>query len=131
MRINITDQEAEGKDSGRKVLEKGRHQLRITACQDKTSKSGKPMLELELEKDDIKVWDYILYLNAKWKLSSLLKACELPYKGDIEVNPDDLIGCYVEADVDIQDDPNWGKQNRIKRYYAASIEQAEDTGMPF
>ena len=125
--MKITINENDTKEPKRKTLPKGKYIFRITEAEERQSHSGNDMLCLTLEHESgIKVFDYIVPSKAKWKLATLLKACQLPHSGDVEFSCDDIIGCYVEAEITLQDDPNWGLQNKVKKYNEAPILMTKD-----
>jgi Protein of unknown function (DUF669)/SAP domain len=70
----------------------GLYKMKIAKLEEKESKSGNPMLELELEvpSGDFKgrkVWDYIvLNEGSEWKLRQLVDALGLKAKGSLDTN---------------------------------------------
>lgn len=123
MRISISEEES--KTPERQFFEPGRYTFKIFSAEEKKSKSGNDMIEIVLlhEETGRKVWDYLVITpKSKWRLATLLKACQLPHSGDIDLNIDDLLGAIIDAEIVLQDDPQWGKQNRVKKYMETHFE---------
>jgi hypothetical protein len=76
----------------------GLYRAEIVEAEDTVSSNGNDMLALVLELrggkfDGRKIWEYITYSSAMWRLKQLVKACGLREKGGWDT--DDVIGQEV------------------------------------
>lgn len=68
-------------------------------------------------------------------LKSLLEAVGIDTSGEIEIDPDALVGKKVIAVVTVKDSATWGKQNEVIRFEAcpddATSEESDTENIPF
>ncbi len=104
------------------LLEQGTCSFVIKKAKEVRSKSGNPMIEIEMDVTDINnkvaaVFDYIFYSDAaKWKLVTFCKAVDMEEKlleGMLE--PRDLINKKGQLIVK-HEEYNGDKKNKVNRY---------------
>lgn len=106
---------------GNVVLEEGVYNVTLEAAEVGKSASGKDMLKVrfkEQEQGAAIFENYVLQENCLWKLKELLEAAGFDASGNVEFDPQELIGLEFKAKI-VKEQYNDSDVNRIKKLYAA------------
>lgn len=107
-------------DPNGNFLKDGHYQFVVSHAVESTTKGGDPMIKIEIEiKQNEKTHvlrDYVVIVpKMLWRLKQLCQCVGIDYnKG--QISDAELIGKKGEVEVILQDDPDYGTQNRIARY---------------
>ena len=87
------------------LLNEGKHLLKVTKCEPKTSNNGNEFWSITYEdKDGNRVFDSLFYTE---KTLNRVKKCfsnlGLDVTGSADYTPDDIIGLYMNAEIKIED----------------------------
>lgn len=98
------------------LLNEGKHLLKVTACEEKTSNNGNEFWSIVYEdKEGQKVFDSLFFTE---KTLNRVKKCfsnlGLDVEGEFDYTPDDIIGLYMNAEIKIEDyvDKNGNKKQK-------------------
>jgi hypothetical protein len=100
-----------------KVLPEGVYQLNIDDVQEKVSSSGNPMLLVRFKEpqENTAIFEnYVLIPDSLWKLKELLTPCGIDCDGEIDFDPQSIVGMTVTAKV-IQELYQGEPKNRVKK----------------
>ena len=124
VRINLVKAE-------RKVLPEGDYQFQIAVCEQRTAKSGNPSLHLELltdpevhpEFENVRIFMDLSLLEQSWfrtvELLAAVRGEELvgDEEGDLEFQPEDLVGQMVGAYVIVDDSYDGVARNKVTGFF--------------
>lgn len=98
------------------LLNEGKHLLKVTKCESKTSNNGNEFWSITYEdKDGNKVFDSLFFTE---KTLNRVKKCfsnlGLDISGEFDYAPDDILGLYMNAEIKIEDyiDKNGNKKQK-------------------
>ena len=98
------------------LLNEGKHLLKVTKCEPKTSNNGNEFWSITYEdKDGNKVFDSLFFTE---KTLNRVKKCfsnlGLDINGEFDYAPDDILGLYMNAEIKIEDyvDKNGNKKQK-------------------
>lgn len=98
------------------LLNEGKHLLKVTKCEPKTSEKGNEFWAITYEdKDGTKIWDNLFFTE---KTLNRVKKCfsnlGLDISGEFDYAPDDILGLYMNAEIKIEDyvDKNGNKKQK-------------------
>lgn len=106
---------------GNDPLPEGTYLLTLEHIEQKTSSTGKAMLQARFREEETGTAvfeNYLLQENCLWKLKELLSAAGLECAGNIDFDPESLVGLQFSAKI-VLEDYNDSEVNRIKKIYAA------------
>ena len=117
------------------VLPAGTYDVQIAKIESKPTQTGGMYFSIQLvvvnhpQFTKRTVYDNVNYVNSnptaeaigRNRLAVIGKSCGLMTLSDT----DELIGRVLQADIYIEDDPHYGKSNRIKRYRASTAQASE------
>ena len=114
-------------------VEPGVYPATIKTATEKISKSsGNEMLEIIWSVDKgPDVFDYVTFgPKTAYKVDTLLKATgHAPTKGEeVELKAEDMTGWRAFLDLRIEDDPQFGKKNKVSKYMT---DRGVPEGLPF
>ena len=108
---NISDEE-----TSFELLNEGKHLLKVTKCEEKTSDSGKDFWAITYEdKDGTKIWDNLFFTE---KTLNRVKKCfsnlGLDVEGEFDYTPEDILGLFMNAEIKIEEyvDKNGNKKQK-------------------
>ena len=111
------------------LLDVGEYTLIITSAQEKQSKAGNSMIEVNFseEQTGVKLRDYFVISEKSLpKLKNFLRDIGRPYEGEIEVLPYTWAGERVKAKIGVEsytkNDGTEGKRNKIGFYRSCNTE---------
>lgn len=87
------------------LLTEGKHLLKVTKCEPKTSNNGNEFWSITYEdKDGNRVFDSLFFTE---KTLNRVKKCfsnlGLDIDGEFDYTPDDILGLYMNAEIKIED----------------------------
>jgi hypothetical protein len=98
------------------LLNEGKHLLKVTKCEPKTSEKSNKFWAITYEdKDGTKIWDNLFFTE---KTLNRVKKCfsnlGLDVSGEFDYAPDDILGLYMNAEIKIEDyvDKNGNKKQK-------------------
>ena len=98
------------------LLNEGKHLLKVTKCEPKTSEKGNEFWAITYEdKDKNRVFDNLFFTE---KTLNRVKKCfsnlGLDISGEFDYTPDDILGLYMNAEIKIEDyvDKNGNKKQK-------------------
>lgn len=98
------------------LLNEGKHLLKVTKCEPKTSNNGNEFWSITYEdKDGNRVFDSLFFTE---KTLNRVKKCfsnlGLDISGEFDYAPDDILGLYMNAEIKIEDyaDKNGNKKQK-------------------
>lgn len=96
------------------LLSEGKHLLKVVSCEKKMTKNGNEMFAIKYEdKDGNAVYDNLVFTE---KTLNRVKKCfsnlGLDINGEFDYQPEDLIGCYMNAEIKIEDYEYNGKKGQ-------------------
>lgn len=106
----------------RKTLPDGKYEAELIKCEEKTSKAGKPMLELtwRIYPNDhpmIQLRDWVAIPSGVWKLEKMAKAWgKLDAFNAKTFNPEQHLNETLIVKLKTQEDAKYGEQNSIAGY---------------
>ena len=107
----------------KKLFEAGDYCAELTGVEEKVTKTGKPMLVVNLQihaNDDgpsILLRDWIVAPDSIWKLQKLANALGVVDKfEDQSFNPEDYKGCNIGVTLKVRVDEKYGEQNTVVGY---------------
>lgn len=111
------------------LLHAGEYTLIITSAQEKQSKAGNPMIEVNFseEQTGTKLRDYFVISDKSLpKLKNFLRDIGRPYEGEIEVLPYTWAGERIKAKIGVEsytkNDGTEGKRNKIGFYRPVNMQ---------
>lgn len=131
------------------LLNEGKHLLKVTKCEPKTSEKGNEFWAITYEdKDGTKIWDNLFFTE---KTLNRVKKCfsnlGLDIAGSFDYAPDDIIGLYMNAEIKIEEyvDKNGNKkqkntidlwqsekyQAKAKKATPKKVEVVDEDSIPF
>lgn len=106
---------------GNTILEEGTYNVTLESLEEKTSSTGKPMLQARFREEETKTAifeNYVLQENCLFKLKDLLAAAGIDCGGAVDFDTEELVGLSFKAKITVED-YNDSKVNRIKKIFAA------------
>ena len=107
----------------KKIFDAGDYQAELSSFEEKTSKSGKPMLVVNLQVyprgagQSILLRDWIVNPDSIWKLKNLAQALGVSDKFENQTfDPADYTGSSVIVSLKTKTDDNYGEQNTVVGY---------------
>jgi len=93
----------------------------IKSAEEKVSKSsGNDMIEIVWQLENgLTIFDYLTFgPKTLFKVDTFLKATgHAPEKGkEVEINAEDIIGRRAFLDLRVEDEPQYGKKNKVNKY---------------
>ena len=114
MKIDFT--KVSDEETSFELLNEGKHLLKVTKCEEKTSDSGKDFWAITYEdKDGTKIWDNLFFTE---KTLNRVKKCfsnlGLDVEGEFDYTPEDILGLYMNAEIKIEEyvDKNGNKKQK-------------------
>lgn len=108
----------------RKTLPDGKYEAELIKCEEKTSKAGKPMVELTWriypnDHPSVQLRDWVAIPSGVWKLEKMAKAWgkEAAFK-DATFNPEQHLNETLIVKLKTRADDKYGEQNTIAGYEA-------------
>lgn len=107
----------------KKLFDAGDYQAELTSFEEKTTKTGKPMLVVNLQVyprgagQSILLRDWIVNPDSIWKLKKLAVALGVSDKFENQTfNPEDYTGSSVIVTLKVKTDDKYGEQNSVVGY---------------
>jgi hypothetical protein len=124
------------------TVEPGVYAATIEQATEKVSKSsGNEMLEIlwSIDVNGLIVYDYLVFSEKTgFKVDTLLKATgNAPAKGEtVELNAGEMSGWRAFIELTIEDDPKYGKKNKVVKYVTSEgqppeLPKKEKQSLPF
>ena len=87
------------------LLPEGKHVLKVEKVEEKTSSKGNEFWSITfVDKDEARVFDSIFFTDKTLnRVKKMFKCLGLDVDGTFDYQPDDLVGCYINAEVLIED----------------------------
>lgn len=87
------------------LLPEGKHVLKVEKVEEKTSNKGNDFWAITfVDKDEARVFDNIFFTDKTLnRVKKMFKCLGLDVDGTFDYQPDDLVGCYINAEVLIED----------------------------
>ena len=87
------------------LLPEGKHVLKVEKVEEKTSNKGNNFWAITfVDKDGTRVFDNIFFTDKTLnRVKKMFKCLGLDVDGTIDYQPDDLVGCYINAEILIKD----------------------------
>lgn len=86
------------------LLPEGKHVLKVEKVEEKTSSKGNDFWAITfVDKDDNRIFDNIFFTDKTLnRVKKMFKILGLDVDGTFDYQPDDLLGCYINAEVLIE-----------------------------
>lgn len=113
----------------KKLFDPGDYSAELTSFEEKLTKTGKPMLVVNLQVyphdagQAILLRDWIVAPDSIWKLKKLAGALGVSDKFENQTfDPNEFRGCSVVVSLKVKDDEKYGEQNTVTGYKAQAKE---------
>ena len=87
------------------LLPEGKHVLKVEKVEEKTSSKGNDFWAITfVDKDDNRIFDNIFFTDKTLnRVKKMFKTLGLDVEGTFDYQPEDLVGCYINAEVMIEE----------------------------